>query len=122
MQRNEAGREFHDFRCRLTTCNGQELRATTTTRAPHACTEYIEKDGERERAVLSCLTEIETKGKSFAHLTSIRRSSAIEYRRFERKRQKTKQAWSASMPNSGGSAQRLSRRRQVPNYLGHPLS
>ena len=39
----------------------------TTTRTPHACTEYVKKkDGEKEQCIL---IEIETTGNSFARLT-----------------------------------------------------
>ena len=65
---DEADREVHDFRCKLTTCNRQELHAPRKQpgRRMHVCTKYIEK-GRRERAVLY-LIEFEIKANP-SHIT-----------------------------------------------------
>ena len=64
---NHADRELHDIRCKLMTGKSQRAPCSRiTTRTPHARTEH-RKDGERR---VLYLTEIETKGRSFAHHTS----------------------------------------------------
>ena len=69
MRANEAGREVHDFRCKLTTCKCQELHAPGKQSWPRACTQYVERAERKSSAVF--FTEIGTKkGKSFAHHTA----------------------------------------------------
>ena len=67
---NQADREVHDFRCKLTTWQLPRAPCSRTTiRTPHACTQCLEKRTETKSSVASSVIEIETRGKSSAHHT-----------------------------------------------------
>ena len=65
---NEADREVHDFRCKMTPCKIQELHAPGKQPARRMHVQNTLK-GQRERVVLY-LIEIGNKGESFANHTS----------------------------------------------------